>query len=420
MFISSVDMTNYRCYKSQKLEFADGVNIVIGKNGTGKTSLLSAIALVLSNMINQLGGGFEANITQEDVNMDITTSGESTYNIQYNYPVQINGIITSPDMISISAELSKKEGQGITIRNYGEKDVILNASKGFYPLFSYQKFDREWKAPKIYKNGQVTVDTSISDRMDGYKGCLYGKNIEERIQQWCLKMSIMEFEKKGTIQEFKVFQDIIYRFMRVMEGEDKHFKVHYSMKISGLMYEDDTTSIPLYELSTGYKALLYMIMELAYRAVLLNPSINKMEELTGIVLIDEIDAHLHPEWQWKVIEALRHVFPNVQFIIATHSPIIISSAKDSKIISFDTDGNLATVDSAYGYSIGDVLSLRQGSNDMPEESRRILRQLENAMDANDMQLASQVIAEAKKIYGEQSAFYHEVKQYYELNSLVGE
>ena len=70
-----------------------------------------------------------------------------------------------------------------------------------------------------------------------------------------------------------------------------------------------------------------MVFDIAYRMAVLNPDLleNVVEMTPGIVLIDEIDLHLHPRWQWKIIDALKNTFPRVQFIVTTHSPVIIAA-----------------------------------------------------------------------------------------------
>ena len=73
----------------------------------------------------------------------------------------------------------------------------------------------------------------------------------------------------------------------------------------------------------------WMIMDMAFRLAQENPSIDDYRKVPGIVMIDEIDMHLHPAWQWRILEALHKAFPKIQFIVATHSPIIISSAKNA-------------------------------------------------------------------------------------------
>lgn len=78
-----------------------------------------------------------------------------------------------------------------------------------------------------------------------------------------------------------------------------------------------------------------MVMEIAFRCFLLNPHLGKnaAKNTSGIVLIDEIDLHLHPEWQKRVINDLQNAFPNLQFIVTTHAPLVIGSLKNGKIFS---------------------------------------------------------------------------------------
>ena len=83
------------------------------------------------------------------------------------------------------------------------------------------------------------------------------------------------------------------------------------------------------ELSDGYKNTLSMVADIAYRMAVLNPWLldRVLTETTGIVLIDEIDLHLHPQWQQRIIGDLRTIFPKVQFIVSTHAPLVINSVK---------------------------------------------------------------------------------------------
>ena len=146
------------------------------------------------------------------------------------------------------------------------------------------------------------------------------------IQQWCLKQEIVS-SNKGSVREYKMFKDIVASFMKAINELDQIPVIYYSPQFSELVYKVEE-EMPISKLSAGYQSLLWMIMDLAYRVCILNPELKDKSQIRGIVLIDEIDLHLHPKWQWKVIEALRETFEEVQFIIATHSPIVISSAKE--------------------------------------------------------------------------------------------
>ena len=146
-------------------------------------------------------------------------------------------------------------------------------------------------------------------------------------------------------------------------------------------------------------------MDLAYRVCMLNPELESRDQLSGIVLIDEIDLHLHPKWQWNVIEALRQTFKNVQFIIATHSPIVISSSRDANIVLLDDNHEVNYLPDCYGYEVEDVLRYRQESVSRPKKIKLLVDSIENAIDDIDFDAASAALEKLKAILGENSSEY---------------
>jgi predicted ATP-binding protein involved in virulence len=98
----------------------------------------------------------------------------------------------------------------------------------------------------------------------------------------------------------------------------------------------------LWRLSDGYRTMAALVGELAWRAVTLNPvgTAGRPDQVQGVVLIDELDIHLHPSWQRRVVETLRSSFPRVQFIATTHSPFIIQSMQAEEVINLDRHPSL--------------------------------------------------------------------------------
>ena len=420
MFIKEVKVENFRPFKDEKVEFDKGINLIIGNNGAGKTSVLSALSYILSGCVWGITGRNHLSLNVEDIRIKTEKIGDSTYDHEYCFPTIVTGKI---DLSSGEKEFTCAiEDNKFLTNNIPTYSRILNKDeliKGNYPIISFQTFDREWKLPKNNKN-TVTIQTGVSRREEGYKNCLLGSGNEKMIQEWVLKMSMIEFERKDTVHEFRTFQKIIEQFMQQIEGFGQNYRVKYSTEMAGLVFDDGINETPIYEMSTGYKALLSMVMDLAYRAAILNPEKNfDYREINGIVLIDEIDAHLHPRWQWRVIDALTSIFPKVQFIVATHSPIVISSAKDAKIIALDESG-VNYIDDAYGYSVDDVLNLRQNSGSMPQKSAEMMVELEEAIAKKQFEKALKVLIRVKDEFGERSPVYEEALQYYELNSMLEE
>lgn len=415
VYLRSVYLSNYRKYIAQRIDLKKGTNIIIGNNGAGKTSVLSGMATSLSNFQCALSGKLDFTLSDDESRLSIYKHGEATYDVSRNFPIELVSAIHAYHSTFLLSQVKEQPNRIVDMQALPSTKDILEGSNNL-PLLSFQKFDREWKLPASKKGTEVVIKTGLTERIDGYINCLNGDGVEDSIQKWCLKMSLLEYERRSEVKEFRTFQNIIRNFMQMMEEKEEFCEVRYSTDFSGLVYETSDGITPLSELSTGYKALLSMVMELAYRSVLLNPDTDDSKEISGIVLIDEIDAHLHPKWQWKVINVLENIFPRVQFIVATYSPMIISSAKNANIIVLDDEIGVDYLDSAYGYSAGDVLTLRQGTLDMPMKSKEYLDELEKALDNADTDSAKKIIDRAKEEYGLKSAFYQELYQTYKLNS----
>ena len=122
-------------------------------------------------------------------------------------------------------------------------------------------------------------------------------------------------------------------------------------------------------------------------------------------MIDEIDLHLHPKWQWNVIEALHKTFENVQFIIATHSPIIISASKKANLVLLDNDQEVSYLPDCYGYEVEDVLRYRQESVSRPKKVKSLVDQIENAIDDIDFDKAFSTLEKLKTVLGEDNTEY---------------
>ena len=129
---------------------------------------------------------------------------------------------------------------------------------------------------------------------------------------------------------------------------------------------------------------------------------------------------MHPKWQWKILDALRATFPSVQFIVATHSPIVLSSAKDSRLIFMTSPNEVEILENAYGINVNDVLELRQQSTDMPPELKDLRKKMLRCLNDDDIQGAEAVLKEAVTKYGEDSALVKRLQEFFEMNKWMVE
>lgn len=217
-------------------------------------------------------------------------------------------------------------------------------------------------------------------------------------------MELEAFQREEKIEEYEPFKKIVAVFMQQISNLDTLPVLRYSRQLDDMVYRERDYEMPVSSLSAGYQSLLWMVMNLAYRLALLNPNhADTLQKTEGIVLIDEIDMHLHPKWQWNVVSALENTFPNIQFIMATHSPIVISSCKNSTLIQVDENQSIRYLENAYGYSVKDVLELRQGSGEKPRKIERLIDQFEKAVNREDYTAAKKVIETMRSELGEDHA-----------------
>ena len=153
--------------------------------------------------------------------------------------------------------------------------------------------------------------------------------------------------------------------------------VFFHPNVEKLLYMENDEYKEIEDLSAGYQSILNVVIDLAYRMAILNPDAGRnIPNAEGIVLIDEIDSNLHPKWQWRIVDALMETFPNVQFIAATHSPIIVSSCKNGHIMSIDWQQNIQYITGSYAFSVNEILKYLLGYYMRPEKVERLIEKFE--------------------------------------------
>lgn len=208
-------------------------------------------------------------------------------------------------------------------------------------------------------------------------------------------MEQLEWKKEKKVSEYEAVKKAVSDFMQCMEAQDG-IEVFYDKQQEGLLYRKGDLILAVTSLSAGYQSLVWMVMEIAYRMAVLNPFMKEAVTQThGVVLIDEIDMHLHPRWQWNIINALRTVFPNVQFIAATHSPILFASAKDIWLIDVENK-EISYEYSHYGIDINTSVTSYQETQEMPAEVKKKADAFNNAMDEENYTEAKAILEELEQ------------------------
>ena len=217
-----------------------------------------------------------------------------------------------------------------TLSENGGKDLML-------PVFNYLGCGR------LYSEPSKSLKTlPKGSRYEGYYNCLESASSIKRFASWFKTMELSLLQGNETA---KWRAQVIKRAVKnCLEGWETIF---YGIEEDQLMAMRSTSQheiLPFNYLSDGQRNIIGIVADIAYRCVLLNPylELDAAINSSGIVLIDELDLHLHPKWQRTIISKLKETFPNIQFITTTHSPFIIQSLKNKELI--DLEGKEMTDD----------------------------------------------------------------------------
>lgn len=154
-------------------------------------------------------------------------------------------------------------------------------------------------------------------------------------------------------------------------------------------------SIPLSQMSDGYKSTISLIADIAYRMAVLNPQmgIDVIEKTDGVILIDEVDLHLHPAWQHRILGDLQEIFPRVQFIVTTHAPAVISSAKSENLMILKDYEVLDASVEIYGNDVNSILKDIMGAPDRNPAISKLFSRFYSLLNDGKYDMAEKILDE---------------------------
>ena len=152
------------------------------------------------------------------------------------------------------------------------------------------------------------------------------------MMQWFEDMTYIQLQEGKPIAELETVKKALRQCYMSCDTTITDASFQYNVKSQELEVtvsrDDSVEKFPVQMLSDGEKGVISLVADIAYRMALLNPDLlEHVLETPGIVLIDEIDLHLHPAWQKKIVDDLIHIFPNIQFVITTHSPSVLANVR---------------------------------------------------------------------------------------------
>ena len=416
MHIDKVSISNYRSFEEFNVTLNRQMNVVIGNNGAGKTAFIEAVATIASAFLLGLDGQRGFPIRKTDIRTTRFLLGNSI-DEQYNLPLTIraSGSILGREFSSDDwlLELDKSNGKtksrGIKqIKSYvGDiQRMIRNGEPVTLPLLSYYSTARLWKTKERRRNA---AKKSFM-RQNGYLDCMSIETDSEKMYEWLKLKTVDKIQFGNNYDVLKAVMDAIAFSLRGESSEHEIKEVWYNLATETIeVTSSDGVTMPYHFFSDGFKVVMGLVADIAYRMGVLNPHLggNILMETPGIVIIDEIDLHLHPHWQSTILDLLMHLFPKIQFIVSTHSPMVINSVRKENLISLALGKKepLSHYYEVYGSDASSILKTTMGVDDRPknivakinrvyqllddeqyDDCDRALSELEEEVEATDSEL----------------------------------
>jgi len=275
-------------------------------------------------------------------------------------------------------------------------------TKTILPILAYYGTRRLWD----YHREKKSDSFSQTVRTNGYVDSLDGTANVKLMLNWLHKQIFKKMNNGNRRQDSDV----------VFETASDFFERSTGFSDCALRYDPDTdeivvrykdaneviNEISLYQLSDGYKSSVSLIIDIAYRMANLNPNLgdDAVKLTPGIVLIDEIDLHLHPNWQQRILGDLQALFPKVQFIVSTHAPAIIHSIKSENLRVLSADGLFEEPDGqVFGKDVNTIIDGVMGAKRRPKEILDIFNAIYQALDAEDLKKSEELLNDLERRIG---------------------
>jgi len=457
MKFKKLALQNFRGIRNLELDFHDRLTVLLGTNGSGKTSILNAIAIGLSQwqaryftfdgkrhppenshnvVVAKTASGFE--VTRDDFDVDYLPHAPApTFSDVFNgedeasccFTVALDSIPQQEPVQTISWVTGFSLKTRIVRFNIDDVTSYLQRRPSAIPYFVYLPLDR---IHRHFSDSTIIPNSTFREILEGKVPALdtlefiHKKNVvvstlnpvsiipNVTFKDLLKELSALQEQEQAMLHEMvdngEMPTDATTYQSQPLRAVKKAWKellsegfTRFTVKknFAGDLYlllQKDGIDITDAQLSDGERGLLSLVgaiaMQLSYRTG------DNAFDKPGIILVDEIELHLHPKWQREVIPKLLEIFPLCQFIVTTHSPQVLGGVRDGSIVFLkNTEQGIVAKEcneNLYGMSSNDILETVLGGLERDKDINRRMREFYEALESDDLSKAQTVFATLKK------------------------
>ncbi|MDI9348482.1 MAG: AAA family ATPase [Candidatus Symbiobacter sp.] len=410
MKIEQINIKNFRCFKDLTVDFNDKLNVIVGANASGKSSFLTALAATIERgelFLLSKHPKNDYNFSISDINNKENDNEKEFYIktiISDFYNIYGDDYIGEDKNVKFETKILFNESQ---FRKYSNALFRLKSRKGIDDLenfVDFQQSDRQFisysrdsikllegqdkriinnitllifsyyqSSRRLIGNPLVSLDAYQKNYEieDAFVNSFDAANHYQNLFDWFFQRENQEAregkEKNDYNFELPELKAMRQAIAKTITGVKKVFFDGTPPRLKVKMEDDAVYNIE--ELSDGYRNMLVIIMDFARRLGLAYPGYDNPLEAPAVLLIDEIELHLHPKWQQRVLPDLQRTFPNTQIFVTTHSPAIISTVRRENIIILDENHQAHKLEKnigTYGADTQRILTEIFGANQIPD------------------------------------------------------
>lgn len=426
MEIQSLKLTNFRGIEQAELALDGKSAVIYGINGMGKSTVLQACSVLFFRILNMLtesdlGSDGKVKIEDSDIKIGAPAARISMQlNIDHTiYPyfrsAEQNGkrmhsgreakrIVEQFRRLYVGQYMSLEEEETEETDESDRKStrvlVLNNSNMPIYASYGVNRYvsDR--------RNTVLKKDIKLAGKLEALRDVFDPTINFQLFFDWFRGRQEYENSKRVEKESFKDPQLSAVReaILKIMDNDFSDIKIKIDDEDAQMVAVKHHTELSIAQLSEGEKCVLAMTGDLARKLAIANPSRENPLEGEGVVLIDEVDLHLHPSWQGRMMPLLFRTFPNIQFIVTTHSPKVLSEIKDeANIFEIYQDGNAINVrkqNPMNGWDINHIMRDFMHTDILNEETQKLIDEIYNCIENENLDQAEGLVDQLARITDE--------------------